>query len=140
MPSFSIEFRNIAMPSSCVLVLYSLCADSCTKYISCPTTNTYELQLSNSSCTRRSSVHFLKTFHFPRTQKLFLIWWNHRTGQLAWNGLLLLNDCITQEHCNNIFVVVQESVSINITQVPNLAQLLFSKSSFEEDVSCNVWG
>ena len=124
----------------CISTVFSLCRLMYKIYFMSHTTNTYELQLSNSSCTRRSSVHFLKTFHFPRTQKLFLIWWNHRTGQLAWNGLLLLNDCITQEHCNNIFVVVQESVSINITQVPNLAQLLFSKSSFEEDVSCNVWG
>ena len=81
---------------------------------------------------------FLKALSLSRTQKNFASSMaEQRRWQLRGDRLLLLDNCITQEHGNDILVVIQVSIPINITQVPNLTQ--FSESNFDEYFLGYVW-
>lgn len=57
---------------------------------------------------------------------------NNTGRQLGGDRSSLLDHRITEKHGHHIFVVVKESITINVAQVPNLAQLVLFQACADE--------
>lgn len=47
-----------------------------------------------------------------------------------------LNNSVTQEHRNNILIVVKKTVTVNVTEVPDLTKLILLEAGFDKNVPC----
>ncbi len=58
------------------------------------------------------------------------------TGRkLGRNGSPFLDDGVTQEHGNDILMMIKQAIAIDVTQVPDKAQLIFAETRFHENIS-----
>lgn len=61
--------------------------------------------------------------------------WDHTLWQFRRNRPSLLNDSITQKHGHYILLMIKQTISIHITQVPDLSQLVLVQSCLDQNIT-----
>jgi len=70
----------------------------------------------------------------PFPEKCTFARWDDACREFGGDWSTLLKDCVTEEHGNDVLVVIEKTVTIDVAKVPNLSQLIFLETRVDKDV------
>lgn len=77
----------------------------------------------------------LKSIFLVLGDQMALAGWDHCGRKLGGDGASLLNDGVAQKHRHHVLVVIEQAVPVNVTQVPNLTELILLEACLHQNVS-----
>lgn len=84
--------------------------------------------------------HRLAPFSFSSllAHEVSLVWRDDTFWEFVWDWSALLQDSIDKEHGHDVFLVVKVPIPVNVTEIPDLAELVSVQARLDEDIACRL--